>query len=104
MGPWKWTGEDCTGSHGEVEALARRAGQLTTYRADRLLVATGPVPNTDDLGLKHAGVRTDERGFVVVDEYLRTTAPNVWAAGDVIDHHVDAQMATPVPTTVCSWR
>ncbi len=81
---------------GQVEVLAQRAGQPTTYRADRLLVATGRVPNTDGLGLEHAGVRTDERGFVVVDEYLRTTAPNVWAAGDVIDHHADAQLATPV--------
>ena len=47
-----------------------------------LLLATGRRPNTDDLGLASAGVETDERGFVVVDDELRTTAPGVWALGD----------------------
>lgn len=81
---------------GEVELVGTRAGQPFAVRAQRLLVATGRVPNTDGLGLEHVGVRTDERGFVVVDEYLRTTAPHVWAAGDVIGRHLDAHMATPV--------
>ena len=48
----------------------------------RLLVATGRRPNTDDLGLETAGVRTDGRGYVVVDDRLRTTADGVWAMGD----------------------
>ena len=47
-----------------------------------LLVATGRRPNTDDLGLETAGVRTDGRGYVVVDDRLRTTADGVWAMGD----------------------
>ncbi len=81
---------------GEVEVLGERAGEPFTVRAQRLLLATGRTPNTDDLGLEAVGVRTDEAGFVVVDEYLRTTAPHVWAAGDVIGRHTDAQMATPV--------
>jgi probable pyridine nucleotide-disulfide oxidoreductase len=46
--------------------------------------AVGRVPNTAKLGLDVAGVRTDNRGAVIVDEELRTTAPHVWAAGDVI--------------------
>lgn len=50
--------------------------------ADRILVATGRRPNTDELNLDAAGVKT-ERGFVVVDEHLRTSNPRVWAAGDV---------------------
>lgn len=50
---------------------------------DRILVAAGRRPSTDDLGLDTAGVRTTERGHVVVDDTLRTTAPWVWAAGDV---------------------
>ena len=47
-----------------------------------LLLAVGRVPNTDDLGLDAAGIRTDERGYIEVDEELRTSNPNVWALGD----------------------
>jgi pyruvate/2-oxoglutarate dehydrogenase complex dihydrolipoamide dehydrogenase (E3) component len=47
-----------------------------------LLLAVGRVPNTDDLGLDRAGIQTDERGYIKVDEALRTTNPNVWALGD----------------------
>ena len=47
-----------------------------------LLLAIGRRPNTDDLGLASAGIEADERGFIVVDEELRTTAPGVWALGD----------------------
>lgn len=50
---------------------------------DRVLVATGRTPNTAELHLDAAGVDVDQRGFVVVDEHLRTTNPRVWAAGDV---------------------
>ncbi|MDA8107731.1 MAG: FAD-containing oxidoreductase [Betaproteobacteria bacterium] len=47
-----------------------------------LLLAVGRVPNTDDLGLEEAGIRTDARGYIEVDEQLRTTNPAVWALGD----------------------
>ena len=47
-----------------------------------LLLAVGRVPNTDDLGLAQAGVRTDARGYIEVDDGLRTSAPNIWAIGD----------------------
>jgi pyruvate/2-oxoglutarate dehydrogenase complex dihydrolipoamide dehydrogenase (E3) component len=47
-----------------------------------VLLAVGRVPNTDDLGLELAGVATDERGYIQVDESLRTTNPHVWALGD----------------------
>jgi pyruvate/2-oxoglutarate dehydrogenase complex dihydrolipoamide dehydrogenase (E3) component len=47
-----------------------------------LLLAVGRVPNTDDLGLEAAGVKTDARGYIEVDEALRTTNPRVWALGD----------------------
>jgi pyruvate/2-oxoglutarate dehydrogenase complex dihydrolipoamide dehydrogenase (E3) component len=48
-----------------------------------LLVATGRRPNSDDLGLETAGVETDPKGFVKVNERLETSAPGVWAMGDV---------------------
>ena len=52
-------------------------------RAQELLVATGRTPVTADLGLDIAGVGLTNRGFVAVDDHLRTTADHVWAAGDV---------------------
>lgn len=50
---------------------------------ERLLVATGRSPNTRRLGLARAGVKSDERGFVVVDDQQRSSNPRVFAAGDV---------------------
>jgi pyruvate/2-oxoglutarate dehydrogenase complex dihydrolipoamide dehydrogenase (E3) component len=47
-----------------------------------LLIAVGRQPNTDDLGLDAAGVQTDGRGYVVVDDQLRTSADHIWAMGD----------------------
>lgn len=52
-------------------------------RAEELLMATGRTPVTADLGLDRAGVELTDRGFVSVDDRLRTTADRVWAAGDV---------------------
>ena len=51
--------------------------------SDAILVAIGRKPNTEGLNLDVAGVKTDERGAVVVDETLKTTADNIWAMGDV---------------------
>ncbi len=51
-----------------------------------LLVAVGRAPRTSDIGLPAAGVEVDDRGFVVVDDRLRTTNPRIWAAGDLTGH------------------
>jgi pyruvate/2-oxoglutarate dehydrogenase complex dihydrolipoamide dehydrogenase (E3) component len=47
-----------------------------------LLLAVGRRPNTDDLGLDRAGVECDRRGYIVVDDQLRTNVPGIWALGD----------------------
>ena len=47
-----------------------------------LLLAVGRVPNTGDLGLDQAGVKTDKRGYIEVDDELRTSVPGIWALGD----------------------
>lgn len=58
-------------------------GARRRLEVDEVLVATGRRPNSAGLGLEEAGVALDERGAVVVDEYLRTTSKRVFAAGDV---------------------
>jgi mercuric reductase len=59
-------------------------GNMTgEFEAECVLVATGRRANTEDLGLGAAGVRTDRRGFIQTDEFMRTSNPDIFAAGDV---------------------
>ncbi|HUK09227.1 MAG TPA: FAD-containing oxidoreductase [Stellaceae bacterium] len=51
-------------------------------RGSHLLVATGRRPNTDDLDLEAAGIKVDQRGYIIVDDELRTNVANIWALGD----------------------
>ena len=81
---------------GGVAVIVETDGRQGEVHAEQLLVATSRVPNTDGIGLAEAGIALDERGFVKVDERLRTNLPHIWAAGDVIGGHTGAQMATPV--------
>jgi mercuric reductase len=81
---------------GGVAVVGETHGVERQFTAERLLVATGRVPNTDAIGLPHVGVKTDGRGAVVVNDYLQTTNPHIWAAGDVIGAHTGSQLATPV--------
>lgn len=85
-----------TGDMSGVHITAEVRGQPQDVRAARLLVATGRRPNTANLGLERVGVRRGARGAVAVDSYLRTSVPNIWAAGDAIGGETESQMATPV--------
>ena len=67
----------------KVEIVYEINGQKRTVEADKLLVATGRKPVTEGLGLENTDIELDERGAIKVDDYLRTTAENVWAIGDV---------------------
>jgi len=58
------------------------AGKSSQVVGTHLLVATGRRPNTDDLGLDKAGITTDARGYIQVDDQLRTNVAGVWAMGD----------------------
>ncbi len=62
-------GVDCTRGRPEIEG-------------SHILLAVGRRPNTDDLGLREAGIAVDERGFVRVDEQCRTNVPGIWALGE----------------------
>ena len=67
----------------KVEIIYEINGKKQTVKADKLLVATGRKPVTEGLGLENTDIELDERGAIKVDDYLRTTAENVWAIGDV---------------------
>jgi len=56
-----------------------------TIVADQVMLCLGRTPNTEGLGLDAAGVRTGERGEIIVDDHSRTSARNIWAVGDVTD-------------------
>lgn len=71
------------GGAGEVRLEVATPAGSREVAGSHLLVAAGRVPNSDDLGLAAAGVATDEKGFIRVDERLRTGAEGVWALGDV---------------------
>jgi glutathione reductase (NADPH) len=72
--------------------IEKAGDRLTTHfsngekvTSDKVLFATGREPNTGGLGLDKAGVKLDDRGAVVVDEYSRTNVPHIFAVGDVTD-------------------
>jgi len=59
-------------------------GKEHAFTAEHILVTTGRIPNTSDLGLEEARVEIGKRGEIVVNEHLQTSNPNIYAAGDVI--------------------
>jgi dihydrolipoamide dehydrogenase len=75
--------KEITDGDDAVQVIYEVDGTSHGVTADVCLVAVGRGPVTDDLGLEAAGVALDERGFVQVDELLRTTADGIWAVGDV---------------------
>jgi len=66
----------------KLVAVNRETGQKTPITADEVMIATGRESGTEMLHPDHAGIKTDAHGWIVVDEYLQTTSPNVWAFGD----------------------
>jgi pyruvate/2-oxoglutarate dehydrogenase complex dihydrolipoamide dehydrogenase (E3) component len=83
-------GHRAVAAHGESgeggQIVLETGGEQRTVEYDTLLVAVGRRPRSSDLGLDLAGVKIDARGFVLVDDRLRTSNPRVWAAGDVTPH------------------
>jgi len=61
---------------------------------DRVLVAVGRLPNGRMIGAEHAGVHVDERGFIPVDQHMRSNVPNIFAIGDVVGNPMLAHKAT----------
>jgi dihydrolipoamide dehydrogenase len=67
-----------------VTAIDSVSGKTTDFFAESLLVVAGRRSNADLLAVEKTGVETDERGFIKVDEYLRTNRENIWAFGDIV--------------------
>jgi mercuric reductase len=67
----------------DVVLTTESGGQEERFAAERVLIATGRTPNTDDLGLKEAGVAQHLNKAIRVDDRMRTTRPGIYAAGDV---------------------
>jgi len=80
-------------THVTIDRVARKGqgksiaftvkGASKEITCDQILFATGRRPNTENLDLERAGVKTDGLGFIMVNDEMRTSVPNVWAAGDV---------------------
>jgi len=66
----------------EIVARLQCGDRSREVSGSHVLVAIGRMPNTDDLGLDRAGVKVDARGYVEVDDQLRTSVPGIWALGD----------------------
>jgi dihydrolipoamide dehydrogenase len=82
---------------------AEREGQKLDFPADVVLVAVGRRPYTDSLGLEKAGVELTDKKRVKVDAHLKTTAPGIWAIGDVIDGPMLAHKAEEDGVAVAEW-
>ena len=70
-----------------------KKGQQQTLKVQHVLSAVGRVPNTNDLGLDAGGVELDDQGFLVVDQYMRTSATGVYAVGDCTGNQLLAHKA-----------
>jgi mercuric reductase len=75
------TGYESVARDGDSVRLIGTGGE--SFEAERMLLATGRVPNSDGLNLAAAGIESDARGGIVVDAQMRTANSNAWAAGDV---------------------
>jgi dihydrolipoamide dehydrogenase len=80
----KVVGIDSKGKSLKLTLEPAKGGKSETLDCDIVLVAVGRVPNTQGLGLPEIGVKTDNRGRIIVDEKFATSVPNIYAIGDVI--------------------
>lgn len=76
----------------QVEPTA--GGQSETIETDRVLMAVGVAPRSAGIGLEDAGVEVDERGFIPIDDHMRTNVPSIYAIGDVTGKVLLAHVAS----------
>jgi dihydrolipoamide dehydrogenase len=76
-----------------LTAVNRENGKITNIVSDEILIATGRSSNTDILHPELAGIKTDKKGFFIVDDYLQTTQAGVYALGDANGNHLFKHVA-----------
>ena len=81
------------GAMTEVAAVDRESGEGYRFEAESLFMAAGRRPNSDLLKPERTGVEVDERGYIVVNEYLETSKERIWAFGDAIGKHMFRHVA-----------
>ncbi|MEW6282176.1 MAG: dihydrolipoyl dehydrogenase [Candidatus Eremiobacterota bacterium] len=97
-----------TGARVDSDGCVVEAEGLEPIQCDRVLVAVGRRPNTEDLGLDSVGIQTDPRGFIPVDQAWATAAPGIYAIGDVIGgpmlaHKAEEEAVACVERLVTGW-
>ncbi len=70
-----------------VTARNKESGSIIKVEADQLLIAIGRIPNSDTLDLGKTGVKLDERGYVMTDEFLQTNIKDIYSLGDVVGRY-----------------
>jgi dihydrolipoamide dehydrogenase len=75
--------QSCKIGKKNVEVTLQENGKNKTHSFDTVLVTIGRTPNSNDIGLDKAGVRTDAKGFITVDAQRRTNQPHIYAIGDI---------------------
>lgn len=97
-----------SGSEVRIQLEGDGSGKEETLEGSHLLVATGRTPNTVGIGLESAGVEVTDRSYIKVDERLQTTAPGVWAIGEVAGSpqftHVSADDSRVVHSSITGGK
>jgi dihydrolipoamide dehydrogenase len=88
----------------DVTVLAKDqvSGKESRLTAEQILIAAGRQSNADTLNLEKTGVKTDDRGFIIVNDYLETSKPRIWALGDVIGRFMFRHVANE--EAAVAWR
>lgn len=76
-----------------VVEVSEEHGEKRKIVVDKVLISVGREPNTEDIGLEKVGVEVDNSGFIKVDKNMKTSVPNIYAVGDVIDTPMLAHVA-----------
>ncbi len=76
-----------------VTGKNKETGEQTEFAGEQILVATGRRSNADVLKVEKTGVKTDDRGFIVVNDHLETSKKNIWALGDVTGRYMFKHVA-----------
>ena len=85
---------------GKKNVIAQGQGKKVTISVEEILVASGRGPNNETMHPEKGGIKTDNKGWIIVNEYLETTQPNIWAFGDADGKYLFKHVANYESTIV----